>query len=360
MPAPISITTNWTDERIDEIIDVRSPAEFAEDHIPGAINLPVFSNEERAEIGTIYKQQSPFLARRKGAALVSQNIASHIHSHLHNRPENWRPLIHCWRGGQRSRAFAHICAEIGWACFLLEGGYKHYRGQVLDGLREVPSTLSVIIIGGKTGVGKTHLLHAIQKAGGQIIDLEGLAHHKGSLLGADPERPQPAQRYFESHLFDIMRRFDRTKPIFIEAESSRVGDIAIPKELWHMMGNAPAIEIEANSSLRLKMLKSDYPHLMNTEAADLHRLIDGMTKRYGKETTSKWRHDLQNNDFDGLITQLLNDHYDPSYERTSKLHDRQVIDRFDLGQGSADDFISIAQKSISVGLDYLANQGNQK
>ena len=354
------MTSDWTDERIDEIIDVRSPAEFAEDHIPGAINLPVFSNEERAEIGTIYKQQSPFLARRKGAALVSLNIATHIQTHLIGKPENWRPLIHCWRGGQRSRAFAHICAEIGWACFLLEGGYKNYRGQVLDGLRNTPSSLSLIIISGKTGVGKTHLLHAIQKAGGQVIDLEGLANHKGSLLGADPEKPQPAQRYFESHLFDNMRRFDKTKPIFIEAESSRVGDIAIPKELWHMMGNAPVIEIDAPLPLRLNMLKSDYPHLMNRDAADLHRLIDGMTKRYGKETTNQWRDDLHKGDFHSLISQLLNDHYDPSYERTSNRHGRDLIDVLCLTDTKPGDFEHIAEKCLLLGTDHMANQGYKK
>ena len=360
MPAPISLTTNWTDERIDEIIDVRSPAEFAEDHIPGAINLPVFSNEERAEIGTIYKQQSPFLARRKGAALVSKNIASHIHEHLLDRPENWRPLIHCWRGGQRSRAFAHICAEIGWACFLLDGGYKAYRGQVLDGLRARPSDLSIIIISGKTGAGKTHLLQAIATKGGQIIDLEGLACHKGSLLGADPEHHQPSQRFFESQLFDIMRCFDRSKPVFIEAESSRVGDIAIPKELWHMMSDASVIELESPFSYRLELLKTDYPHLLHKEAADLHNLIEGMTKRYGKETTTKWREDLLKGDFDSFITQILSDHYDPSYERTAKRHERDIIDTLHLQKDNGADFDKLAEKCLSLGSEYLTKQLDKK
>ena len=360
MPAPISMTSHWRDKRIDEIIDVRSPAEFAEDHIPGAINLPVFSNEERAEIGTIYKQESPFLARRQGAALVSQNIASHIQNHLLDKPENWRPLIHCWRGGQRSRAFAHICAEIGWACFLLEGGYKSYRGQVLDGLRNTPTNLSFIIISGKTGVGKTHLLQAIAKQGGQIIDLEALACHKGSLLGADPNRQQPSQRYFESQLFNIMYGFDRTKPVFVEAESSRVGDIAIPKELWHMMNAAPIIELESSLSQRLNLLKTDYPHLLNSHASDLHNLIQGMTKRYGKETTSNWRTDLLQGDFDSFIGQILNDHYDPSYERTSKRHEKHIIDTLSLAACTDANFDDLGQKCLSLARDYMANQPEEK
>ena len=360
MPAPISLTTNWTDERIDEIIDVRSPAEFAEDHIPGAINLPVFSNEERAEIGTIYKQQSPFLARRKGAALVSQNIAAHIHHHLHDRPENWRPLIHCWRGGQRSRAFAHICAEIGWACFLLDGGYKAYRGQVLDGLRARPSDLSIIIISGKTGAGKTHLLQAIAKQGGQIIDLEGLACHKGSLLGADPAQNQPSQRFFESQLYDIMSHFDTSKPVFIEAESSRVGDIAIPKELWHIMNDASVIELESPLSYRLELLKADYPHLLHKEATDLHMLIEGMTKRYGSKTTTQWRTYLLNGDFDSFITQILSDHYDPSYERTGKRHERNILETLHLQNDDGANFDKLAEECLSLGNEYMANQLDEK
>ena len=360
MPAPISLTTNWTDERIDEIIDVRSPAEFAEDHIPGAINLPVFTNEERAEIGTIYKQQSPFLARRKGAALVSKNIASHIHNHLLDRPEKWRPLIHCWRGGQRSRAFAHICAEIGWACFLLDGGYKTYRGQVLDGLRSLPKALSIIIISGKTGAGKTHLLHEIAKQGGQIIDLEALACHRGSLLGADPEKSQPSQRFFESQLHHNMSHFDTSQPVFIEAESSRVGDIAIPKELWHMMNDAAVIELESPLSFRLGLLKTDYPHLLHKDAADLHNLIEGMTKRYGKDTTAKWRSDLLSGDFDSFVTQILSDHYDPSYERTGKRHERNILDTLHLQTDDGADFEDLAEKCLSIGNEYLTNDVDKK
>ncbi len=322
MPAPIEKLTNWQDPRIDEIIDVRSPSEFAEDHIPGAINLPVFSDEERAQIGTIYKQDSPFKARRAGAALVSANIARHINETLDNRPENWRPLIHCWRGGQRSRAFAHICGEIGWASFLLDGGYKSYRNAVLQGLESLPSTLNLCIIAGATGSGKTHLLHALADNGVQTLDLEGLANHKGSLLGGIPDSPQPSQRLFESRLYDEISKLDPAKITFIEAESSRVGDVSLPKALWHQMADARMIELQTDLETRLTLLKADYPHLMRPDSETLAKLINGMNARHGYEVTNGWQDALAAEDYDRLVSALLSDHYDPAYEKASARHSR--------------------------------------
>ena len=323
MPAPIEKITNWRDRRIDEIIDVRSPSEFADDHIPGAINLPVFSDEERAHIGTIYKQDSPFKARREGAALVSANVARHIQTTLHDRPENWRPLIHCWRGGQRSRAFAHICGEIGWASFLLDGGYKSYRNAVLDGLKATPTGLNICIIAGATGSGKTHLLHALQRQGAQILDLEGLANHKGSLLGAIPDSPQPSQRYFESQLYSAISDLDENEITFVEAESSRVGNISLPKALWHAMASASMVELQSETQTRLSLLKRDYSHLMHQDSPDLQKLITGMVARHGYEVTQNWQTALQEGDFDSFVSALLRDHYDPAYQRASLRHDRK-------------------------------------
>ena len=338
MPAPIETITDWHDSRIDEIIDVRSPAEFADDHIPGAINLPVFSNEERAYIGTLYKQKSPFIARREGAALLSANVANHIQQTLIDRPENWRPLVHCWRGGQRSRAFAHICGEIGWASFLLTGGYKTYRAKVLSEVDTLPSALRLCIIAGATGTGKTHLLHALGRAGAQILDLEGLAAHKGSLLGALPHQNQPSQRYFESCLYQAISQFDTQKTIFIEAESSRVGNISLPKALWHKMAVAPKIELETDMTTRLTLLKNDYKHLMRPDHADLQKLISGMTARHGYETTQFWQDCLQSEDYDSFIRQLLQDHYDPAYQRASLKHDRETIGQTYLKGAQTADF----------------------
>ena len=325
MPAPIEKITNWRDSRIDEIIDVRSPVEFADDHIPGAINLPVFSNEERAYIGTIYKQDSPFKARREGAALVSQNVARHIQDSLLDRPENWRPLIHCWRGGQRSRAFAHICGEIGWASFLLDGGYKSYRNAILDTLKEDLSHLKICIIAGATGSGKTHLLHALHRNGAQILDLEGLANHKGSLLGAVPDSPQPSQRFFESQLVEAIHDLDISKTIFIEAESSRVGEISLPKTLWHAMAGAQMVELSTPTPIRLTLLKADYTHLMHPDSPDLHKLITGMSARHGYEVTNRWQNALETQNYDNFIEALLTDHYDPAYHKASLRHSRIKI-----------------------------------
>ncbi|MGC6517963.1 MAG: tRNA 2-selenouridine(34) synthase MnmH [Candidatus Puniceispirillaceae bacterium] len=346
MPAPIDVITNWRDERISEIIDVRSPAEFADDHIPGAINLPVFTNEQRAHIGTLYKQTSPFVARREGAALVSANIAHHIETTLCDRPENWRPLIHCWRGGQRSRAFAHICGEIGWASFLLEGGYKTYRGAVLDSLKQAFSDHQICIISGATGTGKTHLLHALARKGAQTLDLEGLAQHKGSLLGAVPGQEQPSQRFFESRLFKEMEALDKNKVTFIEAESSRVGNVSLPMSLWHKMAKAPKIELQASLPTRLILLKQDYAHLMTPDNRVLDSLITGMVTRHGHEMTQNWRQILQTQDYDTFITQILQDHYDPAYQRATAKHDRPLVDTVMLSGPLLRDFESCADEIL--------------
>ena len=186
MSPPIKYTTDYLSPGFTEIIDVRSPSEYAEDHIPGSINMPVLNDTERAEVGTMYKQIGSFEAKRRGAALVSRNISYLLETKLINAPRNYSPLIYCWRGGQRSGAMARILSEIGWRVTLLEGGYKTYRKQVLDGLDRIPPTLRPIVLRGRTGLAKTRILRASAKLGTQVIDLEGLAAHRGSLLGSEP------------------------------------------------------------------------------------------------------------------------------------------------------------------------------
>ncbi len=200
MAPPITRVTAWMQDDYSCIIDVHAPAEFADDHVPGAINLPVLNDAERAEIGTIHKQIGPFEAKRRGAALVAQNIARHLETELCNAPRDFRPLVYCWRGGQRSGAMARILSEIGWKTTVIEGGYKHYRKQVLEQLDSIPQQLKLVILRGATGTAKTHILHAAESKGAQVIDLEGLAHHRGSLLGPEPGIDQPSQRQFESEI----------------------------------------------------------------------------------------------------------------------------------------------------------------
>lgn len=188
--------------RFDAVIDVRSPAEFADDHILGAINLPVLSDDERARVGTIYKQVSPFEARKVGAALVSRNVARHIDEHFADKPKEYRPLVYCWRGGQRSGSLAIILSQIGFRTHVLAGGYKTYRGEVMDGLREIAGRFTFRVLAGRTGSGKSQVLRELDSLGGQVLDLEALAVHRGSLLGSEPDRPQPPQRLFESRLYE--------------------------------------------------------------------------------------------------------------------------------------------------------------
>ena len=178
----------------DEIIDVRSPLEFADDHIPGAVNAPVFSNDERARVGTLYRQ-SPFDATRLGAALAARNIAAHLDTTFADRPQGWRPLIYCWRGGKRSGSMTVMFNMIGWRARQLDGGYKTYRRATLDLLDTLPPTLRLIVLTGPTGSGKTRLLDALAQAGAQTLDLEALAAHRGSLLGAWPGMAQPCLLY---------------------------------------------------------------------------------------------------------------------------------------------------------------------
>ena len=226
----------------DEIIDVRTPAEFAEDHIPGAINCPVLSDEERITVGTLYKQVSPFEARKVGAALIAKNIAHHLETRFRDHPKSWRPLIYCWRGGQRSGAMSIILAQVGWAAHKLEGGYKTYRRDVLDKLEALPQSFTFRVVCGPTGSGKSHLLAALADSGQQVLDLEMLAQHRGSVLGRLPEQAQPSQKWFDSALLQTLQGFDPARPVYVEAESNKIGLITLPPALIAAMhaGTMPA------------------------------------------------------------------------------------------------------------------------
>ncbi len=324
MGAPVTVTKNWHAENYDMVIDVRSPGEFYQDHIIGAVNLPVLSNTERSQVGTLYKQTSPFAARKVGAALISQNIARHLQGPLKDLPPDFSPLVHCWRGGQRSQAFAHILAEIGWRCCILEGGYKAYRRDVITCLDKTFSEMSFIIIAGRTGSAKTDLLYSLKKQQAQILDLEGLAHHRGSLLGQIPGKPQPSQRLFESALADEIRKFDPNLPIFVESESSRIGQVQIPKTIWHKMTQSPVVIIDMPAKARADYLLSVYDHLL-ADTSDLTRLIEGMRHRHGHEITQNWQALMDNGEWHALAILLLEEHYDPAYDRSAHRHQRPIL-----------------------------------
>ncbi len=324
MSAPITEIGTWQTADVDMIIDVRAPVEFADDHIPGAVNLPVLSDEERVVIGTLYKQESPFIARKKGAALVARNIATHIETFLHDQPPDFTPLIHCWRGGQRSHAFAQICSAIGWRSYVLQGGYKNYRRVVLEHLESLPSALDFIIIAGRTGSRKTDILQALAAKGAQVLDLEGLAAHRGSLLGRIKNTPQPSQRMFETYLNAELQRFDPAKPVFVESESSRIGNVQVPAALWKQITAAPQIPITTPRTARAQYLLQGYAHLTE-DTTDLSKLITGMTRRYGHERTGHWQSLIEADAWADLAFELLQAHYDPAYDHTLQRHQRPVL-----------------------------------
>lgn len=323
--------------RYDAVIDVRSPAEFADDHLPGAISLPVLSNAERAEVGTIYKQESPFRANRVGGAIVARNIAHHLETALADRPKGWRPLVYCWRGGMRSNAMATILSSVGWPTGVVKGGYKTWRRQVVEGLDIEDSPLPIRLIDGQTGSGKTALLHAIEGAGGQVIDLEGLANHRGSAFGDIGDGEQPAQRLFESLIWDRLRRFDLSEPVFVEAESALVGKRRVPRRLWRSMLAAPRIEIRVPAKVRAAYLVETYADVI----ADRERLAAAIQKLKGiqsKETLAEWQALADAGEFAELARQLMERHYDPLYARSRKRRQDKPVLTLELGGTGMEDF----------------------
>ncbi len=308
----------------DAIIDVRSPSEFAEDHIPGAINLPVLDDAERAEIGTVYVQQSKFLARRRGAAKVARNIAAHLDGALKDRDGSFRPLVHCWRGGQRSGAMAAVMDQIGWPVTVLDGGYRTWRRGVQTSLYGEPRW-SVILLDGGTGSGKTAVLSRLAARGVQALDLEGLADHRGSLFGSTG-RPQPSQKLFESRLHEALERLDPARPVVIEAESSRIGARALPPALWSAMGRASVIELSAPLEARAAFSARVYADIAS-DAAALETALGRLPPHHSKETVAGWKAMAGDGRTVDLASALIADHYDPAYRRMSARRDRPVIGR---------------------------------
>lgn len=297
------------------IIDARSPSEYAEDHIPGAINLPVLNDAERVEVGTIYTQVSAFQAKKIGAALVSRNIAHHLEHYFNDKTRDFAPLVYCWRGGNRSGAMTTILRAVGWNAVQLEGGYKAFRRRVLDDLAQLPARFNFSIIGGPTGVGKSLLLRALAVEGAQVLDLENLAAHKGSVLGPYPDRPQPSQKFFETLIWSALSGFDPDRPVFVEAESKRVGRVHVPDTLIAAMRAAPIIRLEATLADRVTLLKEDYAYYL-ADPDDLCRQLDCLTSLRSHETIEHWKSLARAGTWNILVHDLLETHYDPLYTRS--------------------------------------------
>ncbi len=298
----------------DTVIDVRSPAEFAEDHVPGAISLPALSDEERARVGTIYKQDSPFRARKIGAALVARNVARHLEGPLAERDGGWQPLVYCWRGGQRSGSVATILREVGWRTETIEGGYRSYRREVVRVLYDLPVPAPVVLIDGNTGTGKTDLLKRLKALGAQVIDLEGLARHRGSLLGA-MAGGQPGQKAFETALAAEIAALDPGRPVYVEAESSKVGERIVPPMLWKAMIGARRVEIDAPVSARAAYLARAYSDL-TADAEALEATLAHLVPLQGAERVAGWQAMARAGDHVGLAGALCEAHYDPRYGKS--------------------------------------------
>ncbi len=301
----------------DEIIDARTPAEFAEDHLPGAINLPVLDNAQRVIVGTLYKQHSAFEARRLGGALVAANISQHMLTALKDKPKNWRPLIYCWRGGQRSGSFATWLRMVGWDACQLEGGYKAFRHHVIAEIERITPTLELRIVCGPTGSAKTRVLEALAELGAQTLDLEDLAAHKGSVLGGLPDRPQPTQKHFETTLCVRMQALDPSRPVYVEAESRKIGLLFVTEPLIMAMRRAPCVMIAASRDARLEFLVRDYAYLgddIATLQGNLHRLREHQSR----ETLERWQALAASHALPALFGELIDQHYDPLYRRSQK------------------------------------------
>lgn len=332
----------------DTVIDVRSPAEYSNDHFPDAISLPVLDDEERARIGTLFTQVSPFEAQKQGAALIARNIARHLEEALHDREKGWRPLIYCWRGGMRSGAMAHILAQVGWKTTQLTGGYKAYRRHVITTLDTLPNQFNFVVIAGATGSGKSRLLHALAQRGAQVLDLEMLAQHRGSLLGTLPDQNQPSQKTFESRIFNVLRSLDTARPVYVEAESRKIGVLNVPDALLERIRTVSCIAIEAPQDARVKLLLEDYGHFLRNPQL-LGERLSLLLELHGHKVIERWCAMANDAEWQPLVAELLARHYDPAYRRSSGISFSQLqhAETYQLTALDSDSLDRVAQDLIN-------------
>jgi tRNA 2-selenouridine synthase len=327
----------------DTIIDARSESEYALDHIPGAINCPVLDDEQRILVGTTYKQVNAFEAKKIGAPLVAKNIAHYIETLWADKPRDWKPLVYCWRGGNRSGSMAHIMAKVGWPVVQLDGGYKAYRAHISSTLGSPPG-LEFRVICGTTGSGKSRLLETLDRVGAQVLDLEQLAAHRGSVLGNLPSQPQPSQKMFETRIWDKLRRFDPARPVFVESESKKVGNLRVPDAVMERMRASPCISLTLSRPNRVRLLMEDYRHFAE-DASILNAQLDHLVQLHGRAKIDAW-HELANSGaMPELVDQLLVEHYDPAYVRSidrnfQQFGEAEVLELPDIAES---DFVRAAE-----------------
>lgn len=329
-------------DQFDAVIDARSEGEYAEDHLPGALNWPSLDNAERIRVGTLYKQVSPFEAQKIGAALVAANISRHIQAHVLDKPRNWQPLIYCWRGGKRSNSLALILGQIGFKVHLIEGGYKAFRKAVIEDTPRRVAPLAFRVLCGPTGSGKTRLLQALAAQGAQVLDLEAMASHRASVLGVIPGQPQPSQKAFETRIWDALRRLNVGRPVFVEAESKKVGNVTLPDKLIETMRGSPCVRLDLSLAHRVQLLMEDYDHFVK-DAAFFCQRLDKLIDLKGRAVVEDWKARVHAGQTAEVVAELLDKHYDPGYESSTARNFRQYAQARPLAlQGPGTDAMASA------------------
>lgn len=296
----------------DTIIDARSEGEFAQDHLPNAVNWPTLNDEERKLIGTMYVQVNQFEAKKRGAAIAARNIARHIERDVMDKPKDWKPLAYCWRGGKRSGSLSLILDQIGFRVTLVEGGYKAFRAAVVHDTPRLVNALDWRVVCGTTGSGKTRLLQALATQGAQVVDLEALANHRSSVLGAIPGLAQPTQKRFDTLIWDAVRRLDPARPVFIESESKKVGNVAVSPALIEAIRRSPCLNLQLPDPERVALLLEDYEFFVRDTNHFCERL-QVLAEFRGKVVVERWQALVRAGDIAPVVQELLAQHYDPVY-----------------------------------------------
>jgi len=319
-----------------EVIDVRTATEFAEDHLPQAVNIPVLDEDERARVGKLHGKNK-FEGHKVGASLISKNVARIIEERLHDKGPEYSPLIYCWRGGLRSHSLALVLANVGFDVAVLEGGHKAYRHRVRDDLESLPSSFRFRVISGPTGSGKSALLRQLKAKGAQVVDLEFLAKHKGSVLGRYPDCGQPKQKLFESLLWAEMQKLDPSRDVWVESESKRIGNVFIPELLFKAMGMSPRVELIVSLEERIRHTLAEYDYFIRDPDNLISALSPLKTKIISGDQFDRWLELIQKQEWSSFVRTLLVDHYDPTYARSQSKNSEACESRTTLRVESLED-----------------------
>jgi tRNA 2-selenouridine synthase len=296
----------------DCVIDARSESEFALDRLPGAVNWPTLNDAQRHAVGTQYKQVSAFEARKSGAALAAANIAQHVATHVQPLPPSWQPLVYCWRGGQRSGALATVLSAIGFRVAVLEGGYREFRRSMVADFEALPQRFEFRVLCGRTGSAKSHLLHALRAQGAQVLDLEALAKHRGSVLGPEPGQPQPSQKAFETTLWWALRELSPERVVFVESESATIGRLRVPEPLLLQMRASACVQVQLPLQERVQFLLRDYAHFVQ-DVASFNERLNALRDLRGAAVVQGWQAQALQGQLPAVVQALLTEHYDPVY-----------------------------------------------